>query len=258
MQAIGKNILRTIYLKVVGLISSNSTLKFLNFKVTQFLAMRGIANPIVKGLQANYWQSRTLDTNHSPDIYTEPDETTYALLDDLLKVTTPENSFLEIGCNSGRNLKYLYDKGYKKLGGIEINPVSINKVLKEKFPDLYRDGDFYVGNAADEIEKVGDQSYDVVFSNAVLVHIEAKDKKLFDHMARVSRKYIAILTNENPSNSQPYKFQQIFEGLGYKMVHYQLFFGEDTGDCLLPIELYNKEKHFYDGCFIRIFIKNAS
>lgn len=256
-KSLPKRFLAPIYYFLFRLIEDVRALKYLNFKITQFLAMRGIQNPLVRGLQADYWQGQKLGDCHSPDTYVDPDETTYELLNDLLKVTSVENSFLEIGCNSGRNLSFLYEKGYRKLGGIEINTIAINEVLKNKFPDLYRDSQLLVGNAAHQIKNIGTEAYDVVFSNAVLVHIEPKDISLFRDMARVAKKYIAIFTVENPTSSQPYKFEKIFEKLGFKMVQYKLFFGKTPSSCCLPIEHYDDKKHYYNASFIRIFIKNA-
>ena len=41
--------------------------------------------------------------------------------------------------------------------------------MKNKFPDLYRDSQLLVGNAAHQIKNIGTEAYDVVFSNAVVV-----------------------------------------------------------------------------------------
>src|SRR3990167_8799193 len=46
-----------------------------------------------------------------------------------------EDSVLELGCNAGGNLSYLHELGYKKLNGIEINPVAIQQMLTS-FPRL--------------------------------------------------------------------------------------------------------------------------
>ncbi len=228
-------------------------------KLTQVLAMRGVGNPLRDRTPAEYWASRDVDTIHSPTLYVKPDETTSLVLDDVLKVVERSASFLEIGCNAGRNLKYLYDKGYKNLAGIEINAPAVEKVLKSNFPDMYASSKFYVGNAAEQIKKIPSNSYDVVFSNAVLVHIHPKDASLFQDMVRVSKKYISFFTDENSTGGWPHDYDAIFKKQGCTLVQHKLFYGmESKNSLLLPKENLDEKKHYFDACIQKIYIKNVN
>jgi SAM-dependent methyltransferase len=223
------------------------------FSLSRFLAMRGSALPSNKD-HRKYWETRNIGDDHGPEKYTNEDNSTYIMFEDLLKVLNENASFLEIGCNAGRNLNYLLNKGFTDLAGIEINETSIHKTLKEHFPKLYEVGQFYVGNAADEIRKIQDERYEVVFSIAVLEHIPPRDIRLFSDMVRVSKKYIAIITGEN-SRVYPYNFEKLFEKLGCKAVSFKLFYG-DPHNFQLPREAYNEKVHFYGSMFLRIFVKS--
>lgn len=222
------------------------------FKLSRFLAMRGISNPLSPDPQG-YWESRDIGEKHGPDAYLGEDNTTYLLFDDLLNVLDTKTSFLDIGCNAGRNLNYLFKKGFRDLAGIDINPVSINEVMKKEFPDLFNMGTFYVGNAAHVIKNITDERYDVVFSNGVLEHISPENMGLFKDMVRVCRRYIVVITSEN-SRVHPYDFEKVFTRLGCKMILYRLFYGIDNDFCF-PRELYNERKHFFNSTFLRIFVK---
>lgn len=225
------------------------------FSCSRFFVMKGLAPPFKKD-HRKYWQTRTIGDDHGPEKYLNEDNSTYVLLEDLLKVLDSDASFLEIGCNAGRNLNYLLQKGYKDLAGIEINEVSVKETLKEHFPELYNQGKFYIGNAANEIKKIDDERYQVVFSIAVLEHIPPEDIRLFDDMVRVSSKYIAVITGEN-SKVYPYDFEKLFEGLGCKTISFKLFYGNNH-NFELPKERYSTQEHFYGAMFLRIFIKTNS
>ena len=228
-----------------------------DFHVSRFLAMRGLNNPLRDSSAPQYWASRKMgDVIHSPTVYTRPDITTEVVLRNFFPVVGKDASFLEVGCNAGRNLKYLYDRGYRDLAGIDINRPAIEECLKNEFPDLYACGKFYVGSAAEQIRSIPDDRYDVVFSNAVLIHIPPKDISLFADMVRVSKRYISIFTEENALQGWPYDFQAAFESVGCKLVHYQAFYGADMTSYQLPTERYDAERHFYDTKMLRIFVKN--
>lgn len=228
------------------------TIENLYFKFARFIVMRGISNPLSSDNQ-NYWKTRNIGDRHGPNEYVNEDSTTHLLFDELLKTVDNNASFIDIGCNAGRNLNYLFKKGFTNLAGIEINPASIHVTMKKEFPHLYQTGNFYVGNAAHEIKKIENDKYDIVFSNGVLEHIPPKYMSLFKDMVRVSRRYIVIITSEN-SRVYPYDFEKIFVDLGCKTVLYRLFYGKDH-NFSFPKDKYNKNKHFFSSTFLRIFVK---
>lgn len=239
--------------KIVIELRKSHMINKIEYKLSRLFGSVGISPPWKTIDSRKYWLSRGMGDAHGPETYVQEDNTTYVLFEDILKVVGRDASFLEIGCNAGRNLNYLYKLGHRNLAGIEINEVSINKTLKEKFPDLYRTCRFYIGNAASEIKKIPDDSYDVTFSIAVLEHIPPEDKDLFFDMARVTKGYIAIITGEN-SKLYPHNYDKLFEKFGYKKVLFRLFYGEEH-ICELPKELYEEKKHFFDSMFLRIFVK---
>jgi SAM-dependent methyltransferase len=230
----------------------NHTIYIIDYRLSRLLGSLGITPPWKKGSK-KHWQSRETGDEHGPEKYVQEDNSTYVLFEDLLKVVGKDASFLEIGCNAGRNLNYLFRQGYRNLAGIEINKASINNTLKEHFPELYKTGRFYIGNAAHEIKKIPSKSYDVTFSIAVLEHIPPADKRLFFDMARVTRSYIAIITGDN-SRVYPHNYDIMFEEFGYKKILFRLFYGK-RHNFEFPKEFYNEKKHFFDSMFLSIYMK---
>lgn len=76
-------------------------------------------------------------------------------------------SFLEIGCNSGRNLAYLCKKMPSvKLVGLELSPAAAADARKNIPTASILEGDLH--------KYIFGETYDVVFTGGVLMHIEPK------------------------------------------------------------------------------------
>ena len=104
------------------------------------------------------------------------------------------SSILEIGCNCGPNL-YLLAKRVPdaKIIGIDINPMAVqkgNEWLTQKGVSNVR----LLEGKADELGQFKDRSFDVVFTDAVLIYIGPdKIKKVIAEMLRVSRQALILL-----------------------------------------------------------------
>ncbi len=115
--------------------------------------------------------------------------------------TSKTDNILEIGCNCGANLNYLYKQGYKNLSGIEINKTAI-KEMKRLYPDTYTNTNIHIGSIEDTTKIILDKTYDTTFSMAVLMHIHPQNiKQVFTELKRITRKYIVTIENENSALS---------------------------------------------------------
>jgi len=253
--------IRKIVGRFVRFSLSYRSINLLHFRIARFLAMRGIASPLINSMKG-YWEIQDRDTHATPLGYTQVESSTLAMFKELLEVLDKKALLIEIGCNAGRNLNYLLDQGYEHLAGIEINSLAVHDVMKEYFPELYRIGTFYTGSANTEIKKIEDGKYDVVFAHSVLIHIEPSERSLFYDMVRISSKYIVIFSQENVDTQYPYDFKKLFEGLGCKEIVSKLFYSKSSieqntnhNKHKLPTELYSKQEHFFSAKMVKIFIK---
>ena len=104
------------------------------------------------------------------------------------------SSILEVGCNCGPNL-YLLAKRFPgaKIRGIDINPVAVQKgnewLARDGIPNVK-----LLEGKADELGQFQDKSFDVVFTDAVLIYIGPdKIKKVIEEMLRVTRQALILL-----------------------------------------------------------------
>jgi pseudaminic acid biosynthesis-associated methylase len=91
---------------------------------------------------------------------------------------------LEVGANYGMQLRMLADLGFTNLYGVELNPV-VAKVARETNSSF----NIIEGNALDLPFK--DNSFDLVFTSNVLIHIAPTDrKKAISEIVRCSKGFI--------------------------------------------------------------------
>lgn len=127
---------------------------------------------------------------------------------------------MEVGCNVGRNLKYLYDHGYVNLSGIEISEEAI-KELKKSYPELAQNAELLHGSVEDVIRTKHDNEYDMIFTMAVLEHIHSDSDWILEEMVRVTSQYIMTIEAEDVSIYRFFKrnYRKVFEGLGMKQIY---------------------------------------
>jgi len=105
----------------------------------------------------------------------------------------PLTRVLEIGCASGPNL-YMLARRFPNVHcvGIDINPEAIRQGTEFFRKQKINNVSLHVGKA-DDLERFPDESFDVVFTDAVLMYVcPDKIKKVATEIMRVSRKAIIL------------------------------------------------------------------
>ena len=126
---------------------------------------------------------------------------------------------LEVGCNVGRNLNFLHAAGYTDLVGIEINEKAI-ALMRTAYPDL--DAFIFKSSIEDVLPGIESDSYDLIFTMAVLEHIHYESDFIFFEIARISKKYIITIEDEITEWSErhfPRNYKKVFENGEWKQVY---------------------------------------
>jgi len=162
-----------------------------------------------------FWRQPEPQGNRPQD-YIRPVARSQVLLD-LLGDLPPDARILEVGCNVGRNLAFLYDHGYKLVEGVEINPHAV-ALLRETYPQL-ADVPVHIGPAEEVLPSLPADGFDVVYTMAVLEHIHPAHSVVFDEMVRVGRSILAIEPTGRKSHRQyPHDIPKIFGDRGMRLV----------------------------------------
>jgi len=190
-----------------------------------------------------YWENPDDELNGAELYLDKTFEARSHYLSDLIKAYLPETtSALEIGCNVGRNLNILNQNLGIAVGGIDINPKALT-LLKTHYPNI-ANGSFSLGNIPDVIQTIPDQSFDLVYSMAVLMHLHPTTPDSFWHqVTRVAKHGIITIENEQSSSNRNWErnYKDLFEPCGVQEI-----FSETCSHPLLEF------------CTARIFKKKAA
>jgi SAM-dependent methyltransferase len=126
---------------------------------------------------------------------------------------------LELGCNAGRNLDFLFHAGFRRLGGIEISQNAVNH-LRITYPEL-KGVEVTVAPIEEAIRNIPDDSFDVVFTVAVLEHLHFDSDWIFAEMKRVARK-VLIIEDEVSVSERHFRrdYRSVFEALGLHQIDF--------------------------------------
>jgi 2-polyprenyl-3-methyl-5-hydroxy-6-metoxy-1,4-benzoquinol methylase len=145
---------------------------------------------------------------------------------------TKYKRILELGCNSGRNLKALYDQGFTRLGGIDISEKAL-EVMKDVNNDIYMNCDIYAGEIEEILANLQDDEYDMIFTMATLMCIHPASDFIFDIIKKKSLKYILTIEFEKDVESNRIfgrDYKAVFEDENWKEIETEI-----VGDQADPI-----------------------
>ena len=174
-----------------------------------------------------YWTVPN-DGNNAPSIYTgvgiTADKASNERTENLVKIVKDlgikEPRILEVGCNAGRNLNGLYNAGFKHLTAIEISKNAINQ-MENVFPETYKNSKIHCGPAEEILPQFENNSFDVVYTMAVLQHIHSDSiNEITKEICRVSNSYLLINEAETYASWRhfPRSYRTIFSKLGAKFM----------------------------------------
>jgi ubiquinone/menaquinone biosynthesis C-methylase UbiE len=133
--------------------------------------------------EANQWSEQNRDkVVGSFDLHNQWND--YEIL--FKRIENTKNKLaIDFGCGPGRNL-VRYNNTFKRLDGVDISPINIEKAKLYCFRNGIINNNFYVNNGID-LDIIESEQYDVVMSTITLQHICVYDirKSLFKEFHRV-------------------------------------------------------------------------
>ena len=167
----------------------------------------------------NYWKNPSDPEFNSPKSYLESTTKNTQILLDIVNdsLDNKEIKILELGCNVGRNINKFFENGFKNLFAIEINSEAIS-LMKKSFPNTFSSTKIFESSIENKIKEFSDNQFDLVFSMAVLMHIHNDSDWIFQHIARITKKNLIIMENENikARKNFPRNYKNTFEKFGLK------------------------------------------
>lgn len=137
------------------------------------------------------------------------------ILNLLSPLISKDDSILEIGCNTGRNLNHLWQAGYKNVCGMEISEHAVKR-LRAEYPCLSLTP-IDIGPAELSIQKYDSGSIDILFTMSTLEQLHPDSRLLFKEIARVARKYVLAIEPRQGKRSHmqyPWDIESEFAAVG--------------------------------------------
>lgn len=169
----------------------------------------------------DFWQNPN-DGANTPESYLKPNEWRRSvqlceIISELIPVSS-QPKILEIGSNTGRNLMLLRFGGYQFLTGLELS-VNAVKMMRDTFTDA-KNMDIKVGEVEKLIYDLTTDSFDIIFTMAVLQHLPPESEHIFKQIIRVMRGYLVTIEDERWVSWRhfPRRYDRLFGRLGLKQV----------------------------------------
>ena len=158
--------------------------------------------------QIEFW--RTVGKGNLPEDYWNHIKRSEFLYEFIKDEIHKSNYILELGCNGGRNIKYLLDKGYW-IQGIDCSPNAVRFAQEKGLPVWQSSIEDYLLEGKPE----------VLLCMAVLEHLPKESEWVFEKMTKA--RYIICIEDEITDSARhfPRKYKEIFEGLGMKEIKHQ-------------------------------------
>jgi SAM-dependent methyltransferase len=182
-------------------------------KISKRLPSKAV-RPLSREKLYSYWKTPN-DRWNSPELYLQGHERSEFLVSIVKRYLNREGSILELGCNVGRNMQYLFNAGFRNLSGVEISAKAL-EIMKLKFPTLAKSSSIYNSTIEEWVQSYSSLQFDLIFAMAVLEHIHWDSDWVFSYLSKMSKKYLVIIEDEwQVSNRHfPRNYKDIFENLG--------------------------------------------
>jgi len=168
-----------------------------------------------------FWRSRdNTDEGNPPRLFAAKSQAIIAFMHELWRPdVTTDDLILELGPNCGANLNGLWQLGYRRLAGVEINANALAE-MKHAFPHIAHSATIANVSIDAYLRAAPSRSVDVVYTMAVLHHLHPTLTDVFHHMARVARRHICVIEAETASCTYQFArdYRRLFERLGCRQL----------------------------------------
>lgn len=160
--------------------------------MTDLKALDNVKNYLTQ--QQTFWEG--LATKWSPDnrdhvVGWYDQHEAFPLYDELTfkNIPTEGKEALEYGCGPGRNIRRFAKFGFKRIDGVDISPVNIEKAKKWCAEQNLPFTPYFWSNDGASLTFLDDASYDVVFAVIALQHVNnwAVRQLIYEEIHRVLR-----------------------------------------------------------------------
>jgi SAM-dependent methyltransferase len=131
----------------------------------------------------------------------------------LARAQSKDDKFLDIGCNCGRFMDAIANKGYKNLYGVDISQKALN-YMPEWFPALKDVAKVECDVFQRYLLNRKTQEFDITYSHGATLELVHPSFPLIKEVCRVTKNYVVLVINEN-QNRYPRFWEYEFMRQGF-------------------------------------------
>ena len=135
----------------------------------------------------------------------------------LLETCTPTDSVMDMGCNSGANLNFLYQAGYRSLYGVDASGAALEHFARI-FPDTFEVAAVRHDLFQRYLQRCPDRMVDVIHSNGATLELVHPSFPIVSEMCRVARRAVYVDIQER-GHAYPRDYIAQFQRSGFQLVY---------------------------------------
>lgn len=164
---------------------------------------------------AEPWATASEDGWYPPSTYLidEPGP----LLLRLLQTSKAAESVMDMGCNSGANLNFLYQAGYRRLSGVDASRAALEHFARI-FPETFEVADVRHDLFQRYVQRCPAGMVDVIHSNGATLELVHPSFPIVAEMCRVARRAVYVDIQER-GHAYPRDYIAQFQRNGFQLVY---------------------------------------
>lgn len=161
-----------------------------------------------------HWETQEPGDGHGPDQFLRLTPTSDALLAEVERLAVePQAAILDLGCNVGRHLDALWQRGFRNLHGVDVQHSAL-KLMGEVFPGMCAVAQVRQGTFQEYLPTVADRRFDVTFTHGATIELVPPTYPICREMARVTAGAVVLIIEEN-GHYYPRLWEQEFLRAGF-------------------------------------------
>ena len=145
------------------------------------------------------------------------DPASQAQMDEIMAlVPDRDSSILDMGCNVGRHLDYLYRQGYRNLRGVDWSSAAIRD-MAVRYPEMHANSRLTTASFEEFLSRDA-EPVDLVYTRGATFELVHPGFPLIRHVCRIARRYVVLVISE-AAHAYPRFWEHEFAREGFELTH---------------------------------------
>ena len=145
------------------------------------------------------------------------DPASQAQMDEIMALLPDRSaSILDMGCNVGRHLDYLYSQGYRNLRGVDWSSAAIRD-MAQRYPDMHAHSKLANASFEDYL-RADPEPVDLVYTRGATFELVHPSFPLIHHVCRIAKRYAVLVISET-THAYPRFWEYEFAREGFELTH---------------------------------------